>query len=280
MSFWDKAQNVDRRVIYALMFAVIALVLIKPVGLAIEIKKETQMAYDALAKIPTGSVIWLSADYGASSIPELLPAQKSVMRHAFGKGLRIVAGAMWNEGGNMIDLAWQDIQKDFPNKKYGVDFVNVGYKPGGAVLLERIATDAHQALLGMDHYGKPFSELPLMQEFKSFKDAKFIFEFVTGTPGEKDYIKMVTDKLKIPFATSATSVSVPEQMPLLQSGQLCGLVMGMAGAAEYEMLVGKPGTATAGMDAQSFAHVLIIGFIILGNLGYLLSGKSKFRRKA
>ncbi len=40
---------------------------------------------------------------------------------------------------------------------------------------------------------------------------------------------------------------------------------------KYEVLVGNPGSATAGMDAQSFSHALIILFIILGNLGYILT---------
>jgi hypothetical protein len=42
----------------------------------------------------------------------------------------------------------------------------------------------------------------------------------------------------------------------------------MKGSAEYEKLVNKPGLATIGMDSQSIAHMLIIGFIILGNLLY------------
>jgi hypothetical protein len=40
----------------------------------------------------------------------------------------------------------------------------------------------------------------------------------------------------------------------------------MAGAAEYEMLVGHPGLASRGMDAQSLAHIFIALLIVLGNL--------------
>ncbi len=68
-------------------------------------------------------------------------------------------------------------------------------------------------------------------------------------------------------------VNVPEIMPNLQAGQIVGIVAGMRGAAEYEIMVGKPGTAVAGMDAQSFAHVLIMLLIIVGNVGYILTRK-------
>jgi len=280
MSFWEKAQNIDRRVPYTLLIVLIAYILIRPIGLAVEINAITQAAYNNLDKVPAGSIVWLSADYGASSMTELLPAQKAVMRHAFGKGLRVIAGGMWDEGGAMTDYAWQDVRKDFPEKKYGVDFVNVGYKPGGKVLLERIVADAHQALQGIDFYGKSFAELPLMSEFKTFKDAKLIFEFTSGTPGEQDYMKMVTDPLKIPFSAAATAVSVPGIMPFVQSGQMQGLLQGMSGSAQYEVLVKKPGPAVAGMDAQSVAHLLMVVFILIGNIGYLSTRGKKPQSQA
>jgi hypothetical protein len=47
-------------------------------------------------------------------------------------------------------------------------------------------------------------------------------------------------------------------MPYISSGQVVGRILGMKGAAEYETIMKKPGTATAGMDGQSFAHALII----------------------
>ena len=45
----------------------------------------------------------------------------------------------------------------------------------------------------------------------------------------------------------------------------------MKGAAEYEQLIGKPGTASVGMDAQSLTHLLIVIFVIVGNIQYFLS---------
>jgi len=273
MSFWHTAQNLDRRIIYVVLFLVVTYVLIKPIGLPIVVNRETQRAYDAVDKLAAGSILFVSADYGSSSIPEMLPAEKAVLRHVFRKGLKVIAGGMWNEAGAMHDLAWQEVSKDFPDKKYGVDFVNVGYKPGAGVLLERMISDAHQALLGIDFYSKNFSDLPLMGEFKTMKDAKMVFAFTSGDPGEKEWVKMVTDPLRMPFATAATAVAVPGQMPLLQSGQIIGILKGMGGAAEYELLVKSPGSAIAGMDAQSATHILMVLFIVLGNLGYLMTRK-------
>jgi hypothetical protein len=40
--------------------------------------------------------------------------------------------------------------------------------------------------------------------------------------------------------------------------------------AEYEELVELPGSATAGMAAQSATHLLLIFFILFGNAMYFL----------
>jgi hypothetical protein len=53
--------------------------------------------------------------------------------------------------------------------------------------------------------------------------------------------------------------------------KIVGWATGAKGAAEYEILVRRPGEGAAAMDAQSLAHLAIVIFIVLGNLGYFLS---------
>lgn len=55
-----------------------------------------------------------------------------------------------------------------------------------------------------------------------------------------------------------TSVDAPVMMPYFVSEQFKGLLSGLRGAAEYELLIGPPGLAIMGMDAQSVSHILVI----------------------
>lgn len=272
---WEKMGNLDRRWIYALMIFVIALALLKPVGLAIIPSAETKKVFDAVDKLPPGSFVWLGMEFSAGGVPELMPAAQSIIRQGFRHNLKFVTAGMWTMAGDMADTAFSIVKVEFPDKKYGVDWVNVGYKPGGDVLLQRFLASISDAAQGIDYYQNKLDTLPLMKEFTTIKAAKMIIIFCTGTPGEREYIKHVTGPNNIPLVDSCVSVSVPEAMPLVQSGQLFGLVAGMKGAAEYEVLVNKPGSATAGMDAQSFSHALIIVFMILGNIGYLVTRNKK-----
>jgi hypothetical protein len=86
----------------------------------------------------------------------------------------------------------------------------------------------------------------------------------------------VVSRYHLQMVAGVTAVSAPEYYPYLQTGQLQGLLGGMAGGAEYEVLVKKPALATRGMDAQSLAHLFIAFMILLGNAAFL--GEEKRRR--
>ena len=75
------------------------------------------------------------------------------------------------------------------------------------------------------------------------------------------------------MSSGVTSIQVNEVMPYVQSGQMVGVLAGMPGAAEYESLIGQKGSATSGMDAQSVAHLVIVLFIVLGNISYVIDRK-------
>ena len=79
-------------------------------------------------------------------------------------------------------------------------------------------------------------------------------------------MQQVQARYHLPMVAGVTAVSAPEYYPYLQSGQLQGLLGGMAGAAEYEKLREEKGTATQGMDAQSLAHVFVAICIVMGNV--------------
>ena len=55
---------------------------------------------------------------------------------------------------------------------------------------------------------------------------------------------------------------------------------GVSSAAQYELLCNNPGKGAALMDAQSMGHLLIIVFIVLGNIGYFVMKDKKDKAAA
>ena len=153
------------------------------------------------------------------------------------------------------------------NKEYGKDYVFLGYKSGGPVVIQKVCTRFKEAF-PTDNVLTNVDELPLMADVNSLKDVSAVLSVSSGDPGIKQWVMIAHEQTEVPVAGGCTAVSAPEFYPYLNAGQLFGLMGGMKGAAEYELLLKKPGMATGGMGAQSIVHVMIIIFIFLANVSY------------
>ncbi len=267
---------VDRRVdivLYVLIIALVSYAIISPIGLPIPISKHTKTLYDFIDSLPPGKVVYIGYDYGASNLAEIEPAAAALAYHCFQKDLKIVGAGTTTESGAMMKRSISGALEAFPDKVYGTDYVNIGYKGGGNIFFEALGVSFIDAAAGTDNDGNRIEEMPIMKEAKSLKDVAIAASMGSLGDGLSAYVKMIGTPLGIPVTGACFAVSIPESMPLVVSGQLTGMLAGMKGAAEYEQLLKKPGSASVGMDAQSLTHVLIILFVIFGNVQYFLSKK-------
>jgi hypothetical protein len=156
----------------------------------------------------------------------------------------------------------------------GVDFVHLGFKEGRQIVMESMGRSLRQTF-PVDRDRRPVGEIPLMQEVDKYDDFAMLINISAGSPGVKEYVQVVQSQYGIRMVGACTAVSGPDYVPYYDSGQMLGLAAGMKGAAEYEQLVGLPGTATAGMVAQSTTHLLLVAFIVFGNVMFFLARKRR-----
>ena len=114
------------------------------------------------------------------------------------------------------------------------------------------------------------NDIEMMDGIKNLNDFAYIYSGSAGYPGTFEWVKYGGDPTGVPMSSGTTSVQVNEVIPYVQTGQLIGLLAGMPGAAEYEKLINVPGIAIQGMAAQSFAHIVIVLFIVFGNLAFFI----------
>lgn len=271
-------RRLDRRIIFLLIFVAVAWPLIRPMRLPIDVSPPVQTLYDAIEAVPPGSIVMLAGDYSPDTMPELQPMGETFIRHAFSRDLRIVVACLWPASPPLIERAMTPLAEEF-GKEYGVDYVNLGYMAGGIVTLLGMGASIPNTF-PTDYGGTPVGQIPLMREVKNFEDIALVMEISAGTPGTREWVQQIQSRYRITLASGVTAVSAPNFYPYIQSGQLTGLLGGLKGAAEYETLVGAPGTATSGMDAQSIVHALIVVFILLGNVVYLISRRTAGERSA
>lgn len=281
-----KLLYIDRRIIY-LVVAIGALVpIIRPIGLPVVPTGPVAKLYEAVENLGPDDAVIVSFDYGPSSEPELNPMAEAILRHLFIRKVKVLVMALFPLGGN--EVAKKELAKVAPEfeAQYGVDYVNLGYKDGGQAAMKRMAVSIPE-VFPADAEGLDTRGMSIMAEAKNYGDVALVISLATGVIGEW-WANLVNAQFGVPVSVGCTAVSAPKYYAYLRAGQMMSLLGGLKGASEYEKLVRdgydrigaiydrpeqRKVSASAGMDVQSIVHVIIIAFIIFGNVIYFMMMK-------
>jgi hypothetical protein len=277
MNLAHRLLRLDRRIIFLLVGLATLLPLLYPVGLPIRVSPEVRNVYDYLEQLPEGSVFLLSLDFEPGGKPELYPMAIALLQHAFRKNLQVLGMTLWPAGTGLAETAFSQIAQE-SGKEKGKDYAFLGYAPGDASAVISMGQDFHAAF-PTDYYGVKTTELPILGAIHSLRDVHYVISLSVGFPGLDTWYVYGKEKYGFELGGGCTAVSAPRFYPLLNTGQINGLLGGLRGAAEYEILLGKEGKALAGMDAQSATHFLIILLIVVCNGVYFLTGQEGGRRR-
>lgn len=284
MTFWQAISRIDRRIVYIILLAVLVVPLVLSLGLSVKplskVSERVRQVYEQIDSLQySGRPLLISVDFDPASQGELLPMLKAMLNHAFARNIRVIVVGLWPNGAGLARRAIEETAREL-DKKNGTDYVFLGYKAGvDAVILglgENIANTFPR-----DGFGMATADHPMMQDIKKLSDIGFLVSLSAGTPGYADWLLYAQARYKAKMATGTTAVQAADAYPYLGTGQLLGIIAGMKGAAEYEVLVAQaklPQVATPAinaMDAQSFAQFAIVLLVIIGNIGFFLSGRRR-----
>jgi hypothetical protein len=263
----DRIENLDRRILYSIVILCIALPILRPLGLPIEINDSTESCYNFIQSLQEGSVVLVGFETGAAGWPELGPQLNVFMQHLFDKNAKIII-VSGNVDGAMLAEQYSLPTLVKPGKEYGVDWVNLGYIAGGETGIAAFASDI-RSLVPKDYFGAPLDEIPMMRDINSAADFDLAICCSWGTPGLGEYLRQYYTNYGVPVIIGAQVVSVPGTVPYYQSGQIVGYTSGLRGAGEYEILIKRPGYAVSSLDAASVYHVVVFLFIVVGNVAFI-----------
>lgn len=280
MAFVDKMIQIDRRIIFVL----IALAVIIPMMLNLEFVMRSspivQAIFDKVESLPEGSKVLVSFDYGPSTVPENRPMADGTVRHCMIKGHKVYIISLWATGEPEANITIENvIRGEFPEKIYGEDYIQLGFKAGNQGLINAIFND-FKGMFTTDANGVEINQFPMMADINGLPDFDLILGICSGKPGLKEWVQFAGDRGDIPVAGGVTAVEAPLMYPYYPS-QLLGLMGGLQGAAEYEAAVVEKYpqyrevgmTAVKKMGPQTVAHLVIIFFVIIGNIAFFIKAR-------
>jgi hypothetical protein len=273
MAFWEKARHLDRRIIFVLMLLGVALPLLVKIGLPVRITRDVQDVYSYIDGLKAGDIILISYDHDTGTLPEMVPMSTAILRHAFSKDLKVIGMALRAEGSAIGRQALRKVGAEF-GKQEGFDYIFLGYRPELTATILGLGT-SFERVFARDDRGTPVSQIPLMKNVHNYGDIELVIS-ISDDDTPVYWVNYANARYQARIAPAVTAVMATTFFPFLDSRQIVGMIAGLKGAAEYEKLIKREGMATRGMDAQSIAHLVVIGFILVGNLAYF--GSRSYRK--
>ncbi len=295
-------QHIDRRWIYLVLSIALILALLAGKRETPVVMPSVQSFYDAVEAAPArpgdGKLILVASTFSASTLPENGNQLRAVLRHLMLRKQRFAIFAIAEPQGAQLGPAIaEDLAKQY-GYTYGEDWIAFGYQLGTIALYKTLPRDIPGFIKTDSVLKKPLSTFPIMRGINTVSDDVAMHIEVTASDSVFSWIALVQPatkpRLKIGYA--CTGIMAAEAYPYLDSGQLVGMAPGLKGAADYERLVDElddqlhnkpasaipydasknplPGlrrTARQLMFTQGVAHLVVIIFIILGNIGMLLT---------
>lgn len=275
MNFADKMMNINVKYLWILLVLVLLAPLIRPIGLPLPMKEETLGAYEFAESLPSGSWVIMSINISPMGEPENWASALAMYRHYMKKGFKIILLNTVPEGTMYAERLWQNFSHEY-DYEYGKDVVQMPFRAGDEGAISSIGAD-FRGLYATDEYGTPLDKIPLFDGFRGIEDVAFLCEYAS-TIHPMYYLQQINAKYGVPMVLSIVAVDGPKFMPYYKSGQLKGLMSGVAAGAEYELLNKTPGPGASQMDALALGHMVFILAIVLSNIAWWLGKNQEYQK--
>ena len=281
--------KLDRRIIFLVTLIAISLPLIYNYSITPARMETAEIAYDKLEQIESSSFVLIAMDWDPSAQSENRPQTEVIIEHLMRKRVPFGVISQIALSTPFLDQVPQNIatkleQETGEKWQYGVDWVNFGYRPGGTIMIQKFAKseDLHK-FFQTDANSVSINDFAIMKDIKTIKDIQVLVQ-ITGFVGTfNSWLQFFRNDGHVPVMIhGCTAITIPEAYNYFLTNQISGLFEGVAGAAWYDELLSrsyatrKPSNASITTTALSIGNILIIIFIILGNLQELMK---KFRRR-
>jgi hypothetical protein len=287
VKLYERLMTIDRRIIYAILLAVVILPLVFPTILKVTPMTPVEKLFIAVDNTTEDKALILDCSYSPQIKAEVEPMAIAVLRHAFKTRKKILVLSLYVEMIGLATRAINQVVDEFNSTAqtyqdsiiYGRDYVFLGWQPPPIVPMLGMGESISNIYV-VDYYGNQTDTLQMMKAIKNYNDISILVA-LSGSRIPISWVSYAQNRYGLVVGVGCTAVSGADFYPYYQTGQFTGLMIGMKGAAEYEELVetnyGVKGRriASEAMLSLTYAHLAIMLFIVIGNIGFFLHRRKK-----
>lgn len=271
MSIWTKLTTIPREIIMGLVVVAIVVPAMNPLGLPLMVGSMSEAWYDTIDELPEGSVVLFDIGFGSGGYPSLGPGTIAAFHQILDNDLKLVIMATQLEGTLMYPLIMEGVLPEQTyGSVYGEDYVFIGYVAGTQTAMAGILGDL-KALVTNDYQGNPISSMPIMDNVGGADDIELVAYVTTSGDVAEGWVYQASSQYNKVVLGGCLSMMTTSIKPYYDSGQIAGIMDGIKGAADLEFLTGHPGDAIVSSDILTFTQVLVLIFILIGNVSYFMS---------
>lgn len=267
MSFTEKLYRwITIKKLSAIMLLLVAIPVLVPLGLPQPVSPYTKDFVDFVEDLPDGSVVGYNFILTAGGYGTYWRAMLSINELFIQNKLKLIITTNLPECPILIEDMVE--KADFAGKgyEYGVDYVIMPVVPGLEAAWAAIASD-FQGVFSADYYGTPISQLELVKDLKSYDEG---IDVVFFTSFSFDDPPIIVRQFAVPYGLPVIAFAEWGTCAPFYPEYIVGDISWGRGASELEYYAGLTPRSTALTDARNLVDYAWIGFMVLGNIIWIL----------
>jgi len=233
---------------------------------------------DIVAQDESVAPVLIAFDYAPSYMGELHLQAESLIHHLAMRQARIMAISLTPEGAGLAQQLLDDVLSEHDGYQAGQNYVNLGYLPGEAVGIRSLEF-LPQRFHGESFDGGKLKDAPIFGDDAGFTLSKVsLIVVLTGDVNDLRWWIEQTTVLEedLPLVAGVSAAIEPQVRPYydMESPQIDGLIIGLAGAVGYENEMDwLDGPAHLRFGGQLVGVVAVSALILIGMLVFGISRK-------
>ena len=229
--------------------------------------------FDKINAIAPEKTVLLAGDFEAAFAGEIRLTSQAVIEHLMRRDMNIALLSINPVDSAILSGQITTGQVTVGSYQAGSKVVDLGYLPGGALAVQDLVT-SFSGTVPLTANRDITSTQALLKSITVMKDFGAIIVLTDKAETARIWVEQLSDSLgDTPLLIISSAQAAPLIHPYYESGQVDGVVSGLANGLIYERILGSTGAASRNNSTLQILSVLMAGLILAGGFVSLVKPK-------